>query len=262
MISDQHYIVTGGAGGIGLATARLLKQLGAYVTLWDVDAGALRAASRELDAPASVLDVRDDEAVQYALAQAAAAFNGVDGVIHCAGLGAAGCFDTLPLDQQHITAEVNLIGTLNVAYAALPHLKTSSGHLIVLVSEAGFYGTPELAVYGATQAAIINFVQALRLEQPELSVRLVATGFVNTALYQQHLRESALAQSRRTVQEPEAVAETILRALVKRRGTLFASWRVRWWRRLSRWLGARWVRYWWQRGQQQAHTPQKHKSRT
>jgi NAD(P)-dependent dehydrogenase (short-subunit alcohol dehydrogenase family) len=148
-------IVTGGASGIGLATAKLLAQRGAKVACLDLNA-------KDLPEPllAYVTDVSDDASVRAGVDAAAAAMGGIDIVVNNAGIGAQGTVETNPDEEWLRVLDVNVVGMVRTARAALPYLRRSSHAAIVnTCSIAAHAGLPQRALYSASKGA----VQALTL---------------------------------------------------------------------------------------------------
>jgi 2-keto-3-deoxy-L-fuconate dehydrogenase len=148
-------LVTGGASGIGQATARLLAARGARVAVLDrLDAAA----------PEPVLavraDVSDEEQVGAAVAEAVQRLGGLDVVVNNAGVGAQGTIEDNPSSEWRDVYAVNVLGLVHTSRAALPHLRRSSRAAIVnTCSVAASAGLPQRALYSATKGA----VQALTL---------------------------------------------------------------------------------------------------
>src|SRR5512145_1831675 len=120
-ISGIGAFVTGGASGLGEATARLLAQRGARVALFDLPRSKGAEVEKSIGAAARFLpgDVTDPAQVEAALDLAVAAFGGIRAVVNCAGIGSAARTvgrqgEPFPLDLFRRTIEVNLTGTFNV----------------------------------------------------------------------------------------------------------------------------------------------------
>ena len=148
-------IVTGGASGIGLATATLLAERGATVACLDLNA-------KDLPEPllAYVADVSDDASVRAAVTAAADAMGGIDIVVNNAGIGAIGTIETNSDEEWHRVLDVNVVGMVRTARAALPYLRRSAHAAIVnTCSIAAHAGLPQRALYSASKGA----VQALTL---------------------------------------------------------------------------------------------------
>ncbi len=168
-LRGRGILITGGASGIGLATAKLLHQRGAHLALWDVNTAALEAAQSAIpNAIICAVDVTDTQAVAHALESTVAALQarGSDlyGILHSAGILITGMFESLTHDEHKRIIDVNLWGSVVVVRAVIPHLTRTRGSLILMGSVSGLYGAPEFNTYGATKAALNNLVEALRIE--------------------------------------------------------------------------------------------------
>ena len=231
--AGKRAVITGGASGIGWATAQQLARCGAQVVLWDRNVLALERAALALRPVSSVCsDVTDVAAVQAGMEMAADALGGIDLVIHCAGILRTGMFETMPSDMQLRLITVNLGGTAVVAGAAIPYLRQTRGGLVLMGSASGIHGTPEYAMYGATKAAVINLAQALRLELQGagIYVGVANPASVITPMLDEHNRGSWVFRSRSpllTELTPEQVAAWLLRGVVRRDFDIWMGWRAR-----------------------------------
>jgi 2-keto-3-deoxy-L-fuconate dehydrogenase len=159
-------VVTGGASGIGLATARLLAARGAKVAVLDLDA----AASGFYGVRA---DVRDDAAVRAAVDEAAAHLGGIDILVNNAGIGAVGTVADNPDDQWHQVFDVNVVGMVRVTRAALPYLRRSGQAAIVnTCSIAATAGLPQRALYSATKGAVLSLTLAMAADHIRDGIRV------------------------------------------------------------------------------------------
>lgn len=215
-------LVTGASSGIGRATALALSHAGAVVI----------AAGRRLDklnrlveeAPGEMLavelDVADRESVTRAIAVAVERFGRLDAVVNNAGLMLAGMVVGADTDEWVRMVETNLLGSMLVAHAALPHLLQTRGTLVQVSSTSGRIASAGAAVYSATKFGITGFAESLRQEVTAQGVRVVVVepGFVATELTDHTtdpvMREAAdqIGQSMRTLQ-PEDIAGAIVFAL-------------------------------------------------
>lgn len=171
-------IVTGGASGIGLATATLLAQRGASVACLDIDPGGLPGQLVGLKA-----DVTDDASVAVAVEAAAEQLGGIDIVVNNAGVGAIGTVETNPLDEWRRVFDVNVFGIVRTTRAALPHLRRSSAAAIVnTCSIAATAGIPQRAAYSATKGAVLSLTLAMAADHAAEGIRVncVNPGTVDT----------------------------------------------------------------------------------
>lgn len=163
-------LVTGGAKGIGLATARRLVDAGVHVVLWDLDTEALREAAQALmDAGGSVradtVDIANRDAVVQAAGRCFAHEGVVDIVINNAGFVRGGAFLDQPLGVWDTTLAVNVNGLMYVTAVFLPEMyRRNRGHVVNISSAAGLLGVANLAVYSAAKFAVLGLTESLRHE--------------------------------------------------------------------------------------------------
>lgn len=135
------------------------------MALWDRDADNLEEVGRTIGGRTHLerVDVTDPEAVNDAMARSADALGSIRHVFHSAGVLAVGPADEVrPTDYRRMI-EVNYLGSVHVALAALPHLRRAEerSHLIFVASVAALRGLPQLAGYSASKFAVLGFAQAL-----------------------------------------------------------------------------------------------------
>src|SRR6185437_1211264 len=167
-------VITGGASGIGFATAKALRARGANVVLADINSQGLQQAAEQLrqqhpDATAEILsiptDVTDESQVQELMRQASATLGRIDLVVTSAGIGAGGPIDAFTASQMQTMMNINFMGTYHCTQAALPYMRQQgSGHFVFLSSVAGKLGVPFLSGYCASKWAVRGFASALRAE--------------------------------------------------------------------------------------------------
>ncbi|MFD3993011.1 SDR family NAD(P)-dependent oxidoreductase [Streptomyces sp. NPDC058548] len=171
-------LVTGGASGIGLATARLLAERGADVAVLDLDPSGVPAPLRGFTA-----DVSDDESVRRAVQAAAETLGGIDILVNNAGIGAAGTVEDNPDAQWHRVLDVNVLGVVRTTRAALPHLRRSAHAAIVnTCSIAATAGLPQRALYSASKGAVLSLTLAMAADHVREGIRVncVNPGTVDT----------------------------------------------------------------------------------
>lgn len=214
-------IITGASAGIGAATARCFAQAGANLVLAARDTQRLEELRRSLPGRhmAVPTDVSNAEAVQALVAQAAAAFDSVDIVISNAGLGLAAPVATLRPEDVRQAMDVNLMGSLFLTQAALPHMRRiGRGQLMFVSSVVGLRALPYLGGYAASKAALDRLTEALRVELhgSGIAVTLFRPGNTATGFSQRRLGTGHERRLRNTrAARPEQVAQALLRAAIR-----------------------------------------------
>ncbi len=194
-IEGSSAIVVGGASGLGEATARRLREHGAAVTIADVNAEKGEALARELDARFLACDVREEDQVQAAVEQAAAADGGLRIATCCAGVGwaqkVAGSKGPHPLLPFETVIQINLIGTFNAlrhATAAMianePREDGERGVFVCTASIAAYDGQVGQIAYAASKGGIVSLTlpAARDLAQYGIRVNTIAPGLFDTPL--------------------------------------------------------------------------------
>jgi NAD(P)-dependent dehydrogenase (short-subunit alcohol dehydrogenase family) len=195
-LQDRVVVVTGGAGGIGQATAARLVAEGARVALVDLDlAAAQRAAEAFGDAAIAIAaDVASEGDVEECFAQTAAHFGRVDCLHANAGIEAAGgpITETEMIDVDRVIA-VNLRGVYLCLREMLrrAHAQGAPASIVVTSSGTAVRGMPGIAAYAATKAAVISLTRTAARESATAGIRVnaVAPGPVDTALWDQMPRD-------------------------------------------------------------------------
>jgi NAD(P)-dependent dehydrogenase (short-subunit alcohol dehydrogenase family) len=171
-------IVTGGASGIGRATAELLAARGAQVAALDLN------PDQVADPLVGIrCDVTDDASVRAAVAEAAERFGRLDIVVNNAGIGAQGDVAANDDAQWQQVLDVNVIGMARVSRAALPWLRQSPSAAIVnTCSIAAWAGLPQRALYSASKGAVYGLTLAMAADHVREGIRVnaVAPGTVDT----------------------------------------------------------------------------------
>lgn len=230
-VSESVAVITGGASGIGLATATAFHARGGSVVLADINAAGLESAkeqvgAREPQAHGEILtiptDVTKEEQVRTLMQLAQESLGRIDLVVTCAGVGYGGPIDTFPASQMQTMMNVNFMGTFNCVQAALPAMRAQgSGHFVFLSSVAGKLGNAFLSGYCASKWAVRGFSSALRVELygSGIGITTVYPAWVDTPMAHQEI-EWARVLNVKALQTADQVAEEILKAAAENRRDL------------------------------------------
>ena len=169
--SGLSALVTGGASGIGAATAAMLRERGARVIVLDRD-----APRAPIDEVVYVLcDIQDRSDVDRCVADAARGLGGIDVVVNNAGIGAAGDVSENGDEEWRLVLDINVAGPARVSCAALPYLRQSSHAAIVNVSSVlAVVGVPQRALYSASKGALLALTLAMAADHVREGIRVNA----------------------------------------------------------------------------------------
>ena len=185
-MTDTRAVITGGASGLGAATARAFSQAGAAVTILDRDPAGATFAS-EIGAAFAPCDVTDEASVTTALDMAEDAMGPLTCAVNCAGIAAAektlGKGGPHDLSSFTRTVDVNLTGTFNVARLAAARM-TAGGVIVNTASIAAFDGQKGQAAYAASKAGIagLSLPMARDLARAGIRVMAIAPGIFRTPM--------------------------------------------------------------------------------
>jgi len=197
-LKDKRVLITGGASGIGAATAARFLEEGSRVCVLDRDDIACKRIKHELPAlgEAIIADVTDLMQVEAAFAEAIRLMDGVDVLINNAGISIRHKFlDITPEEWERVIA-VNLTGVFYVAQTAARHMwERGSGVILQTASTNGVMGYPFYADYNATKAGVIELTRSMALElAPKVRVCAVAPGYVLTPMQRAEYSDAMLAE--------------------------------------------------------------------
>ncbi|QUG41869.1 SDR family oxidoreductase [Psychrobacillus sp. INOP01] len=196
-LQNKVAIITGGASGIGAATARLFVQEGAKVVLVDLNEEKGKAFEAELKAQnAEALffkaNITSEEEVQNIFKETIAAFGKVDVVFNNAGIGRVTPTEELEYVEWRNTVNVDLDGVFLVAREAIREmLKSGGGTIVNTASMYGWVGSPGSAAYNAAKGGVINLTRSLALEYATKNIRVnaLAPGFIDTPIIPEESKE-------------------------------------------------------------------------
>jgi 2-hydroxycyclohexanecarboxyl-CoA dehydrogenase len=185
-LEGQRALVTGGASGIGAATAARLAAEGAAVVIGDLNADGGRALAAEIGAESAPLDVTDPQSAIDLVAE----HGPFSILVNNAGTDEFGFFvDTDPGQWQRVTA-VNLFGVFACTHAVLPGMQAAKyGRIVSIASEAGRIGSKGSAVYSAAKGGVISFMKVMAREGARFGITAnsIAPGPIETPLLMQAL---------------------------------------------------------------------------
>jgi NAD(P)-dependent dehydrogenase (short-subunit alcohol dehydrogenase family) len=213
-LKNKTVLITGGASGIGAATAARFLEEGCRVCILDRDASACEALRQQLPiSEAIIADVTDLMQVEAAFADAVRVMNGVDVLINNAGISIRHKFlDITPEEWEKVIA-VNLTGVFYVAQTAARHMmQRGSGVILQTASTNGIMGYPYYADYNATKAGVIELTRSMALElAPAVRVCAVAPGYVLTPMQRAEYSDAMLEEVNRKIPlrrhaKPEEIA--------------------------------------------------------
>jgi len=208
-LAPQRVLVTGGAGGIGLAITRAFAATGARVHIADPDVAALTAvtASDGAAITGNVCDITDPQSVASMFADLSRELGGLDVLVNNAGIaGPTAPVDEFAREAWDAVLAVNLSGTFDVTRRAIPLLKASpAGSIIVMSSLAGRFGYPNRVAYATTKWGLVGFTKTLALELGPFGITAnsIHPGGVEGERVRQVLRGRAEMSGRSVEEETE-----------------------------------------------------------
>lgn len=204
-LDGKAAIVTGGAGGIGSATAATFLAVGAKVAIVDLHDDALRAASDEIaetgagEVVAIAADIAREEEAFRAVDEAVQAFGSLDILVNNAGVREYGPLADRPAESWERIIAVNMMGTANCTRAALPHLRRApDGNIVNVSSTFGVIARTGMGQYDATKAAIVSMTKTVACEEAGHGVRAnaVCPGGVLTPYHLERYAAEGISRER------------------------------------------------------------------
>ncbi|MDB5861566.1 MAG: 3-oxoacyl-ACP reductase [Ramlibacter sp.] len=203
-LQGRRILVTGGASGIGRATAEACLREGAQVAIIDIDAAAMEGMAVPGRRWTFHGDVRDEQGLAAAVAAAAAAMHGLDGLVHCAGVANGTPFEETDFDTWKTQIETNLGGTFLACKAAMPFLRQADAATIVNIASAqALLPTGSSSSYTAAKGGVVAFSKTIAIElAPKIRVNVVCPGTTRTPMVDGVLKTRPDAISRNLASVP------------------------------------------------------------
>jgi len=221
-MQNRAVIVTGGASGIGRATALLLAREGAQVFIGDIDAAGAEATAEAAradghDAEFLPLDLADRVSIEVFAAAVHQRAGRIDGLVNGAGWDRIQPFVENPPEMWDELIAINLMGAVRLTRAVLPPMiEAQAGKIVNISSDAGRVGSMGETVYAAAKGGLIAFTKSLAREMARyrINVNCVCPGPTDTPLFQRQPERMREALTRaipfRRIAQPEDIAEAVM----------------------------------------------------
>jgi 3-oxoacyl-[acyl-carrier protein] reductase len=233
-VQGKRALITGAAGGLGLAIATRLARDGAKVALLDKNAEALLKIDRKLlgaeEEPLHLpCDLRDDDCIAGAVERLITEWGGVDILVNNAGVAYYGRSHEMSKDEWQEILEVNLIRSIELTRLLLPQLLAQpESHIVNVASMYGYFVTNRSTAYHLTKFGLIGFSEALRAEyaRTNLGVTALCPGFVKTGLFRSMSCEGDRDRSPPSwiCTSAEKVASQAVRSITRNRRLVKTGW--------------------------------------
>lgn len=243
-LNDKVAIVTGGASGIGKATAAAFARLGAQVAVVDLNEAGAKAVAADIGGVGFGCDVADEVAVNDMVAKVRAHYGDIDVLFNNAGIATGGDPLTTPLDVWQTQWEVNVMAHVYAIRAVLPRmLERESGYVLHTASMAGILTTHGNSTYAATKHAVVGLAEWMSITYHDRGIRVSLLSPLGVRTPMLGDDESAWASSAAgPIKEPEEVAQQVVDAMAEERFLILTdpiaqTWMDRKHGDLERWLG-------------------------
>ncbi|MGW0803833.1 SDR family oxidoreductase [Nonomuraea sp. NPDC002799] len=202
----MNILITGGASGLGLATAEAVEKEGWRALVVDV-----REPDQRFEHVTA--DLADRGQAERAVRELAERAGGLDGVVTAAGIDACGRLEDVPADDWERVIQVNLLGTAAVVRAALPYLKHTRGTIVTCASTLGLRPLSDASAYSASKFGVVGLSRALAVElRGEVGVTLLVPGGMRTGFFDGR-PEQYKPGPEAGLNDPAHVAQTVIFAL-------------------------------------------------
>ncbi|HET7725530.1 MAG TPA: SDR family oxidoreductase [Propionibacteriaceae bacterium] len=207
-----NVLVTGGGSGLGAAIAAAVASAGGVPVVFDL------APAPSEDGPVYSVDVSDRRAVEDAVEHAASRLGRIDAIVTAAGIDRCGRLDEIPGDEWDRVIAVNLLGTVNLVRAALPHLEAVHGRVVTVASTLALRGVSDATAYCASKFGILGFSRALSAETAgRIGVTTLIPGGMSTSFFDGRTEQYKPGPDTH-LNDPRDVARAVLFALSQPQG--------------------------------------------
>lgn len=222
-MARKSIFITGAAGGIGSAAARLFAAKGWYVGLSDIRINEIMSVSDAIgpeNCEVYLADVRIPEQLEKAISNFVYKAGGnLNTLLLCAGVFYSGGFNEVDYEKDKHQLDVNTLGVLNAAHAAFPHLKkTPSSTIVTMCSSTATHGNPEIMSYAASKAAVRSITEGLNLLMRNYDIHVcdILPYYVDTPLGKKAM-EAMMYKQRSISISTDDIAKVIWQAIHSKR---------------------------------------------
>ena len=206
-------LITGGGSGLGAAVADAVGAAGGTPIVVDRDISEVQGHA------AFTVDVSDARAAERAVAAIADSFDGLDAVVTAAGIDRCGRLEEVAPEEWDRVIAVNLLGTVAVVRAALPHLRRSHGRVVTVASSLALRAVSDATAYCASKFGVLGFSRALAAEtRGELGVTTLVPSGMRTRFFDDR-DDKYKPHDDSKLNDPAAVADAVLFVLGQPRGS-------------------------------------------
>lgn len=233
MLSNKIAVITGSAGGIGKATAKVfIRENVEGIAIVDYNYEAACKTAEELGPKAFPVkcDVSNYESVQAAVAQVMERFGRIDILVNNAGITRDAIFHKMTIQQWEQVINTNLNGVFYWTHSVYPQMRNNNYGRIINLSSTAVRGNPGQCNYSATKAALIGFTASLAKEggRKNITVNCVAPGATQTEMYDkvpEEIRQAMIASNpMQRLGQPQEIGEVIAFLASERASFLSGQW--------------------------------------
>ncbi|MFD3448598.1 SDR family oxidoreductase [Microbacteriaceae bacterium 4G12] len=200
-------LVTGGASGLGAAVVQAVLDAGGTPIVLDRNISGLPSDG---SIEARQVDVSDTRAVERVVTEVAESLGGLDAVVTAAGIDRCGRLEDVAAEEWERVIGVNLLGTVAVVRAALPHLKESHGRVVTVASSLAIKAVADATAYCASKFGVLGFSRALAAEtKGEIGVTTLIPSGMKTHFFDDR-DEKYKPQDDSRLNDPAVVANAVL----------------------------------------------------